>query len=254
MLLAIDIGNSNIVLGCFDGEKILFRERVSTNQQATDLEYATRIRMAFDMYDIDKNQITEAIISSVVPSLTATLRQAVRKYTGCEAMVVAPGMKTGLSIVIDNPAQLGSDLVVNAVAGIQEYALPLIIIDMGTATTLSVIDKQKRYVGGIIMTGVAVSTNALVQRTAQLPKIAYEAPPTVIGTNTIDCMKSGVMYANASALDGMIERIEEELGEVCTVVATGGLAGVITPLCKREIILDDDLLLKGLYLIYQKNK
>ncbi len=254
MLLAIDIGNTNIVLGCFDGGHILFRERVSTNQQATDLEYATRIRMALDIYHLHPEDITEAIISSVVPSVTATLRQAIGKYLGCETMVVGPGIKTGLSIVIDNPAQLGSDLVVDAVAGIQEYPLPLIIIDMGTATTLSVVDSKKRYIGGIIMTGAAVSMEALVRRTAQLPKIAFEAPKHVIGTNTIDCMKSGVMYAGASALDGMIARIEEELGESCTVVATGGLAGVITPLCRREIILDDDLLLKGLYLIYQKNK
>lgn len=254
MLLAIDIGNTNIVLGCFNGDEILFRERISTNRQATDLEYASAIRMAFDIHQIRPEQIGEAIISSVVPSVTATLRQAVRKYTGCEAMVVGPGIKTGLSIVIDNPAQLGSDLVVDAVAGAAEYPVPLIIIDMGTATTVSVIDSQKRYIGGMIMTGVAVSTDALVSRTAQLPRIALEAPKHVIGTNTIDSMKSGVMYANASALDGIVERIEEELGEPCTVVATGGLAGVITSLCKRAYILDEDLLLKGLYLINQKNR
>lgn len=255
MLLAIDVGNTNIVLGCFDGDTILFRERVSTNQQATDLEYISLIRTALDLNGIRGEQITEAIISSVVPSVTATLRRGIQKFTGCEAMVVGPGIKTGLSIVIDNPAQLGSDLVVDAVAGIHEYPLPLIVIDMGTATTLSVIDSKKRYLGGVIMTGVAVSTDALVSRTAQLPKIAYEAPKHVIGTNTIDCMKSGIMFAGASALDGMIERIEEELGEPCTVVATGGLAGAITPLCRHEgIILDDDLLLKGLRLIYQKNQ
>lgn len=255
MLLAIDVGNTNIVLGCFDGEEILFRERVSTSQQATDLEYIALIRTSLDMYHIHSEQITEAIISSVVPSVTATLRKAISKYTGVEAMVVGPGIKTGLSIVIDNPAQLGSDLVVDAVAGIHEYPLPLIVIDMGTATTLSVIDSKKRYLGGVIMTGVAVSTDALVSRTSQLPRIAFEAPKHVIGTNTIDCMKSGILYANASALDGMIERIEEELGESCTVVATGGLAGTITPLCRRQgIILDDDLLLKGLHLIYRKNQ
>ncbi len=254
MLLALDVGNTNIVLGCFDGDTILFRERVSTNQQATDLEYATRIRMALDMYQIERTQITEAIISSVVPSVTNTLRQAVEKYLGCTPMIVGPGIKTGLSIVIDNPAQLGSDLVVDAVAGIHEYPVPLIIIDMGTATTFSLIDAKKRYLGGVIMTGMAVSTEALVNRTSQLPRIAFEAPKHVIGTNTIDCMKSGVMYATASALDGMIERIEEEIGEKCTVVATGGLASVVTPLCKKEIILDDALLLKGLHIIYEKNR
>ena len=254
MLLALDVGNTNIVLGCFDGDSILFRERVSTNQQATDLEYATRIRMALDMYSIDRKQITEAIISSVVPSVTNTLKQAVEKYLGCTPMIVGPGIKTGLSIVIDNPAQLGSDLVVDAVAGISEYPLPLIIIDMGTATTFSLIDAKKRYLGGVIMTGMAVSTEALVSRTSQLPRIAFEPPKSVVGTNTIDCMKSGIMYSTACAIDGMIGRIEEELGEHCTVLATGGLAGTVVPLCKKDILLDDDLLLKGLHVIYEKNR
>ncbi len=254
MLLALDVGNTNIVLGCFDGDNILFRERVSTNQQATDLEYATRIRMALDMYGIDRKEINEAIISSVVPSVTNTLKKAVEKYLGCTPMIVGPGIKTGLSIVIDNPAQLGSDLVVDAVAGISEYPVPLIIIDMGTATTFSLVDAKKRYLGGVIMTGMAVSTEALVSRTSQLPRIAFEAPKSVIGTNTIDCMKSGIMYSTACAIDGMIDRIEEEIGEHCTVVATGGLAGTVVPLCKKDIILDDDLLLKGLHVIFEKNR
>ncbi|MBE6875286.1 MAG: type III pantothenate kinase [Ruminococcus sp.] len=255
MLLAIDVGNTNIVLGCFDeNNQILFRERLSTNQSATALEYASGIRMALDMHGIDKNLIDDAIISSVVPSVTATLKEAVMKYTGKKVMVVGAGIKTGLNIVIDNPAQLGSDLVVDAVAGLHEYPVPQIIIDMGTATTLSVINSKKQYIGGVIMTGMAVSMNALVDKTSQLPKIGFEAPKKVIGSNTVDCMKSGIMYATASSLDGMISRIEEELGEKCTVIATGGLSGTVIPLCKSEIILDDDLLLKGLSLIYQKNK
>ena len=254
MILAIDIGNTNVVLGCFDGEKILFRERVSTNQTATDLEYAANMKMAMEMHGIKPKDIDGAIISSVVPSVTNMFRTAVQKYLGVEVKVVGPGIKTGLSILIDNPAQLGSDLVVDAVAGINEYPAPMIIIDMGTATTLSVIDINRSYLGGMIMTGMAVSTDALIMRTAQLPKIAFEKPKKVIGSNTVDCMKSGIMYSNACAIDGLVERIEEELGEKCTVIATGGLAGVITPLCKRDIILDDDLLLKGLMIIYNKNK
>lgn len=254
MILAIDIGNTNVVLGCFDGEQILFRERVSTNQTATDLEYAANMKMAMEMHGIKPKDIDGAIISSVVPSVTNMFRTAVQKYLGVEVKVVGPGIKTGLSILIDNPAQLGSDLVVDAVAGINEYPAPMIIIDMGTATTLSVIDSNRSYLGGMIMTGMAVSTDALIMRTAQLPKIAFEKPKKVIGTNTVDCMKSGIMYSNACAIDGLVERIEEELGEKCTVIATGGLAGVITPLCKRDIILDDDLLLKGLMIIYNKNK
>ena len=255
MLLAIDVGNTNIVLGCFDEENhILFRERISTNQSATALEYAAGIRTALEMHDIDKNLIDDAIISSVVPSVTATLKEAVMKYTGKKVMIVGAGIKTGLNIVIDNPAQLGSDLVVDAVAGLHEYPVPQIIIDMGTATTLSVINAKRQYIGGVIMTGMAVSMNALVDKTSQLPKISFEAPKKVIGSNTIDCMKSGIMYATAASLDGMISRMEEELGEKCTVIATGGLSGTVVPLCKSEIILDDDLLLKGLSLIYQKNK
>ncbi len=255
MLLAIDVGNTNIVLGCFDEENhILFRERISTNQSATALEYAAGIRTALEMHDIDKNLIDDAIISSVVPSVTATLKEAVMKYTGKKVMIVGAGIKTGLNIVIDNPAQLGSDLVVDAVAGLHEYPVPQIIIDMGTATTLSVINAKRQYIGGVIMTGMAVSMNALVDKTSQLPKISFEAPKKVIGSNTIDCMKSGIMYATAASLDGMISRMEEELGEKCTVIATGGLSGTVVPLCKSKIILDDDLLLKGLSLIYQKNK
>ena len=255
MLLAIDVGNTNIVLGGFDeANQILFRERLSTNQSATALEYISGIRMALEMHDMDKHCIHDAIISSVVPSVTAILKEAVRKFTGKEALIVGAGMKTGLNIIIDNPAQLGSDLVVDAVAGTEEYPVPQIIIDMGTATTLSVINSKKQYIGGVIMTGMAVSINALVNKTSQLPKISFDAPKKVIGSNTIDCMKSGIMYATASALDGMIDRIEEELGEKCTVIATGGLSGTVIPLCKKEILLDDDLLLKGLSLIYQRNK
>lgn len=253
MILAVDIGNTNIVVGCVDGEKILFRERISTNHTATDLEYATTFKMALNMHDLKASDVDGAIISSVVPSVTNTVKKAIEKYANVKVMVVGPGIKTGLSIMIDNPAQLGSDLVVGAVAGINGYSVPQIIIDMGTATTLSVIDDKKNYLGGTITTGVAVATDALTSRTSQLPKIAFEVPKKVIGTNTVDCMKSGIMYSNACAIDGMVERIEEELGQKCTVIATGGLAGAVTQLCKRKVILDDDLMLKGLMIIYKKN-
>lgn len=254
MILAIDIGNTNIVIGCFENNKILFTERISTNKTATDLEYASNVNTAMQMHSLNPDNLDGAIISSVVPSVTATFKKAVEKYAGVKVMTVGPGIKTGLSIQIDNPAQLGSDLVVNAVAGINDYRVPQIIIDMGTATTLSVIDKNKNYIGGIIMTGVAVSADALASRTAQLPRIAFETPKNIIGTNTVDCMKSGVMYANACAIDGLIEKIETELNEKCTVIATGGLAGSIIPLCKHNIIINDELLLKGLMIIYNKNK
>ena len=253
MLLAIDIGNTNIVFGCFDGDKILFRERAATSQRSTDLEYASVILTAFRLHEVDFKGITRAMISSVVPSVTATMKAAVEKISGLKAKVVGPGIKTGLSILIDNPAQLGSDLVVAASAGIREYPVPLIIIDLGTATTLSVIDSKKNYIGGIIMTGMAVSADALTNKTAQLPRIAFEKPKRVIGTNTVDCMKSGIMYSTAGAIDELISRIEEELGEKCTVVATGGLAPLVVPICRRSITLDEDLLLKGLKIIFDKN-
>lgn len=254
MILVIDIGNTNIVAGCVDGKNILFRERLSTAHRATRLEYGVLLKTAFDMYGVDYKAIDGAIISSVVPSVTNIVKEAIEKLCGINVMVVGPGLKTGISIIIDNPAQLGSDLVVDAVAGIEEYPLPQIIVDMGTATTVSVIDKQKQFLGGAILPGVAVSHDALIGRTSQLPKVAFEKPKKIIGSNTIDSIKSGILYGNAGAIEGIVDRFESELGEKCTVIATGGLARVIVPLCKRDIIVDEDLLLKGLMLIYEKNK
>ena len=253
MILAIDIGNTNIVMGCVDGSAILFRERTSTNHTATDLEYAVMIKTALEMHGQDPKAITGAIMSSVVPGVTNTFRRAIEKYLSVKPLVVGPGIKTGLSIRIDNPAQLGSDLVVDAVAGIHEYPAPMIIIDMGTATTFSVIDKNHNYMGGLITTGMAVSADALVSRTSQLPRISFDPPKRLVGTNTVDCIKSGIMYSNAAAIDGIVDRIQEEMGEKCTVIATGGLASLVAPLCRTRLILDDDLLLKGLMLIYQRN-
>ena len=253
MILAIDIGNTNIVMGGFDGNKIVFMERISSNQKTTDLEYAVTVKTALEMNDITIDSITGVVMSSVVPSITNTFRRAVEKLTDAKTIIVGPGVKTGLKILIDDPGQLGSDLVVDAVAGIEEYPGPQIIIDMGTATTFSVIGKDKSYLGGVITTGMAVSADALFSRTSQLPRISFDKPKRVIGKNTVDCMKSGIMYSTASGIDGMIERLEEELGEKCTVIATGGLASIVMPLCKRKIILDEDLMLKGLAIIYKRN-
>ncbi len=254
MILAIDVGNTNIVLGCFSDNEIKFTERVSTDHTATELQYAISIKTVLELYGIHPDNIDGAIISSVVPSVTSTIKGAVKKITGENALVVGPGLKTGLSIVIDNPAQLGSDLVVDAVAGINEYPLPLIIIDMGTATTVSVIDESKNYLGGMIIPGIKVSLESLTGKTSQLPKISLEKPRKLIGANTVDCMKSGIMYGSAAELDGIIRMINKERNTVHTVVATGGLAGSIVPLCEEKIILDDSLLLKGLSIIYKKNK
>lgn len=254
MILAVDIGNSNIVMGCIDQENTLFVERISTDRDKTDLEYALQLKLVLDLYHITPEQIEGAIISSVVPPLSNLVKRSVEKILKKEAMLVGPGLKTGLNIKIDNPAQLGSDQVVDAVAAIYEYPTPLIVIDMGTATTISAIDQAGQYLGGAIVPGLRVAVDALTSRTSQLPRISLEAPRHAIGTNTIECMKSGAVLGNAALLDGMIDRISDELEGNVTVVATGGLAPSIVPHCRHKIICDDNLLLKGLWILYQKNK
>ncbi len=253
MILAIDIGNTNIVIGCIDQEKIYFVERVSTDREKTALEYATVFKLVLDLYSIEPGSIGGSIISSVVPPVNRAVCDAVQKVIGREPMLVGPGVKTGLNIVIDNPAQLGSDLVVNAVAALREYPAPLIIIDLGTATTMSAVDEKGNYLGGAIIPGVRVALDSLVSRTSQLSRISLDAPKKAIGRNTIECMKSGSILGNAAMLDGMIDRFNEELGADATVVATGGLSQFIIPHCKHKIIYDDGLLLKGLWYIYERN-
>ncbi len=254
MILAIDIGNTNIVVGCIDEEKIYFTERLSTVRTKTELEYAVDLKTVLDIYHIKRTDIEGCIISSVVPQITGIAKLAAEKILKKEVMVLGPGVKTGLNIVMDNPGQLGADLVADAVAGLDSYPVPLVVIDMGTATTISVVNSKKQYIGGMIMPGVRISLDALTARASQLSGISIDAPRHIIGKNTIECMKSGVLYRNAAALDGIIDRIEEELGEKTTVIATGGLAKKIVPHCRKEIILDEELLLKGLMLIYRKNK
>ena len=253
MVFTIDIGNSNIVVGTVNRQGVLFVERMSTDHKKTELEYAILLKSAMEIPGITTNEIKGCIISSVVPPVTSVINRALEKLTGEKALVVGPGIRTGLNIKIDNPAQLGSDLVVDAVAGIAEYPPPLIIIDMGTATTMSAIDAAGNYLGGVIIPGVRVALDSMVSRTAQLPRISFEAPKKAIGKNTIECMKCGCVLGSASMLDGMIDRLEEELSQDATVVATGGIAPFITPHCKHKIVCDDTLLLKGLYLIYNKN-
>lgn len=253
MILAIDIGNTNIVIGCFEGNNIKFTERLSTDHKATELEYAILFKNVLEIYSVTPKELDGGIISSVVPSLTNVIKHAMGKLSDSRILVIGPGIKTGLSILTDNPAQLGADLVVDAVACINEYPLPAAIFDMGTATTISVVDSSKSYLGTVIMPGIEVSLNSLVGGTSQLPKISLEAPKNVIGKNTVESMKSGIIFSTAASIDGMIEKLEEEMGQPLTVIATGGLAGTVIPYCKRKIILDDELLLKGLAVIYYKN-
>ena len=254
MILAIDIGNTNIVIGCVDEKKTYFIERLATVKTKTELEYAIDIKVVLELYGISREDIKGGIICSVVPQITSIVRLAAEKVLRRQILVVGPGIKTGLNILMDNPAQLGSDLVAGAVAGINEYPLPLIILDMGTATTICVIDEKKNYIGGMILPGVMVSLNSLTAHAAQLQGISLEPPRQMIGKNTIDCMKSGIINGNAAVVDDMIDRIEEEIGKKATAVATGGLAKAIVPYCRRKVILDDNLLLKGLLIIYNKNK
>ncbi len=254
MILTIDIGNTNIVIGCFQGDRLLFQERLGTSQMATSLEYATIFRETFELHNLQITEIRGGIISSVVPSITGIVKEAAEKYTNTDILVVSAGIKTGIQLAVDNPAQLGSDLVVGAVAGVHLYSVPQILIDMGTATTVSVIDRNRSFIGKMILPGVSVSLEALVSLTAQLPRISLDPPKKLIGSNTEDSMKSGILYGSAGAIDGLIDHIQEELGEACTLIATGGLAATVIPLCRHQIALEDDLLLRGLQIIYEKNK
>lgn len=254
MILAIDIGNTNIVVGCIDEKKTIFIERLSTIKNKMEVEYALDIKGIFEIHGIDAKKLEGAIISSVVPQITGIVKDACEKIINKKVMVVGPGIKTGLNIMIDNPGQLGSDLVADAVAGVAEYKAPMIIFDLGTATTASVINEKGVYVGGFIIPGMNTSLNALTANASQLQGISLDAPNRLIGKNTIECMKSGMIYGTASMLDGIVERVEEEFGQPITAIATGGLAKKVVPFCKKEMILDDDLLLKGLRVIYNKNK
>ncbi len=254
MILAVDVGNTNIVVGCIKDEEILFVERISTDVSKTELEYVVMFSALLDIHNIGIGDISGAIIASVVPPLNNILISAIEMRFGVKPLLVGPGVKNGLKIQMDNPAQIGADLVVNAVAGLKYYGAPLIMIDMGTATTISVLDEEGTYVGGVILPGVKVSLDSLVTRTSQLPKISLDAPKKVVGTNTIDCMKGGIIFGQASCIDGMIERTWDEIGCKTKVVATGGLSGKIVPYCRHEIIYDNELTLKGLGVIYRKNR
>lgn len=254
MLLAIDIGNTNIVIGGIKDNQIVFEARIATDRSKTSDQYAVDIKDILSLFDVKAEDIQDCIISSVVPPVFNSVRTGILKVTGKSPMVVGPGLKTGLKIHMDNPAQVGSDRIVIAVAALAEYKPPLILMDLGTATTLEVVGEDNSYLGGCIIPGVRISLDALTSRTAQLPGIRLEQPKRIIGKNTVDCMRSGIMYGTAAMIDGMLDRIEGELGTSATVVATGGIAQFIIPLCHREIKLEKDLMLKGLNLIYQKNK
>ena len=254
MLLAIDIGNTNIVLGCIREDRILFEARIATNRLRTSDQYGVEIKNMLEAFGVQVADIEDCIISSVVPPVFNSVRTGVIKVIGKQPMVVGPGIKTGLNIRMDDPASVGSDRIVIAVAALAEYQPPLLLLDLGTATTMEVVAPGNAYLGGVIIPGVRISVDALTSRADQLPGISLDRPRRVIGKNTVDCMRSGIMYGTAAMIDGMIQRMEEELGHTCTVVATGGMAQFVIPLCRREIRVEKDLLLKGLNILYQKNK
>lgn len=253
MILAVDIGNSNIVFGGVEKDQILFEARIRTESTKTSDEYCVDLKIILDVYHVKPEDIEGAIIASVVPQVLNSVKTALMKLTGKAPLVVGPGLKTGLNIKIDNPSQVGADLVVGCVAALREHKAPLIVIDMGTATTMIVVDRNGAFIGGSIIPGVKISMDALSGRTALLPGLQLDAPKHAIGRNTIDCMRSGIMMGTACMLDGMVERMEAELGEKTTVVLTGGIAKFIAPMCRTEMIYDKDLLIKGLVALYRDN-
>ena len=254
MILTVDIGNSNIVLGGVEGSEISFEARLRTDATKTSDEYCIDLKMVLDVYGVKTADIEGSIIASVVPQVLNSMQTAIKKLTGKAALVVGPGLKTGLNIQIENPAQTGADLVVGCVAALREHKAPMIIVDMGTATTMIVLDKNSAMIGGCIMPGVKISMDALTDRTALLPGLQLDQPKKAIGRNTIDCMRSGLMMGAACMIDGMIERMEAELGYETTVIATGGIAKFVIPMCKKKILYDKDLLVKGLATLYRENK
>lgn len=253
MVLVIDIGNTNIVLGGYEGDRLCFTGRCATEPRKTQEEYALTIQGILSLYHYAPEQVEGGIISSVVPALRPVLHQAMERLTGHDFLLVGSGIKTGLRIRTENPAQLGSDLVADAVAAVAEYPVPLVIFDMGTATTVSVVDGQGCYLGGMIVPGAKTASDALSTSAAQLPAITLVKHPPIIGRNTVECMQAGVLYGHAAMVDGLLQRLEETLGAPLTPIATGGLADLVVPLCQRTIQVDPYLQLKGLFILYQKN-
>ncbi len=254
MILALDIGNTNITIGAYENEELLFVLRAATDRKITPDQYAVELSAMLKIHGADGFVWKGAIICSVVPELTNVIKEAVYTVTGKTAVLIGPGIKTGLNIRIDNPAQLGADLVAGAVGAINKYKLPCLVLDMGTATKISVIDSQGCYRGCTISAGVRLALNALSAGASQLPAISLDVPHSAIGTNTIDSMQSGTVLGSAAMIEGLCTRLEDALGEkVKTIVATGGISGDIIRYCNMDIIHAPNLILDGLKFIYDKN-
>ena len=254
MILTVDIGNTNISLGVFDGDRLAASVRLSTTLSGTRDEYASRLMSVLDLHGVRREDVDGAILSSVVPPLNAVLRGAIRFLFGVDALTVGPGIKTGLNIHCDHPASVGTDLICACVAVNTLHGSPALIVDMGTATKMMVMDKRGTFAGVSIIPGVLMGLRALSDGTAQLPQVSLEAPGALVAKNTADAMRSGVIFGNASLIDGMIDRFAEVLGGEVPVYATGGLAAAVVGYCKHDISVDEELVLKGLNILYHKNK
>ena len=253
MILTIEIGNSTITLGGVEGENIRFECRINTDRVKTSDTYCIDLKTLFEIYGIELADIEGVIIASVVPQVLNSVRTAIRKLLGKEPMVVGPGIKTGLDIRLENPGQMGAGLVAADVAALAEHKPPLIIIDMGTATTMTVLDPKGAHLGGCLCPGLKISLDALTAKTSLLPGIQLDSPDRAVGRSTADAMRSGIMFGNAAMLDGMIDRFRAETGWDFTILATGGLAKHIVPLCRHEILYDRHLIIKGLVKLYREN-
>jgi len=252
MLLALDIGNSNITIGAFDKDELIFTARMKTDRLRTENQYAIELLDILKLY-IKKFTFSAAIISSVVPELTEIIKKAVFDVTACEPIIIGPGIKTGLNVATHNAGEIGADLIAGAVGVAEKYPLPAIVVDLGTATKIYIVSDKKEFVGGMIAPGIRISMDALANECSQLPTVSLTAPKKAISLNTTECMQSGIVFGFASLIDGMLERFTKEYGEVKTVVATGGLSKPIIKNCKAEIQLDENLILDGLRAIYKKN-
>jgi type III pantothenate kinase len=254
MLLAIDIGNTNVVLGVFEGEQLRQSWRIGTKAAMTEDEYAMIIKDLFGFAGIELAQIDGIIISSVVPPLLTIMSGMSRKYFRIEPMVVTHETKAGITLAYDNPREIGADRIVNAAAAYQRYGGPLIIVDFGTATTFCALTKSGEYLGGAITPGLKISAEALYERAAKLPRVELVRPRTVIGRDTISAMQAGILYGYAGLVDGIVERMKKELGMDATVIATGGLAELVAPQTKSITEVRPNLTLEGLQYLYRTNR
>jgi type III pantothenate kinase len=254
MLLVMDVGNTNIVLGIYQEEKLTYHWRMQTDRNATEDEYAMTFKQLLSHVGIEFSQITGVILSSVVPPLTYVLRKLSEKYLKLQPLILGPGIKTGLHIQTDDPREVGADRIANAVAAVEQYGAPVIIVDFGTATTFCFIDKQARYLGGAIAPGVQISAEALYQRAAKLTRVEIVQPIDVVGRNTVQSVQSGIYYGYVSLVDGIVNRMKEQFQVQPTVVATGGLAGLICHSTKTIDFINPLLTLEGLKSIYERNQ